>query len=456
MNQNIEHDIEEIAQRHRSVLLNEVLENLVRGEGGRYLDGTLGLGGHSLHILEKAGALHGSGAELLGLDQDAEAIALARQRLARFGHAAHFAQCRFTDFEAELDALGWDFIDGALVDLGVSSLQLDTPERGFSFIHDGPLDMRMDAHSGRESAAYLANYWSVEELKAIIEELGEEPLAGRIARAIVEARVQGPIESTLQLAGIVEQAYPAKWRATARNHPATRTFQALRLAVNSELEQIRTFLELIVPRLRPGGRVAVISFHSLEDRIVKHFFKTASTACLCPPRQMKCTCGHHAALELVSKKAIMASEAEERANPRSRSAKLRVAQRTKAPFSLPPEGLEGVPYSKTKKTAAHDKVKGRKGGWKGRVRSFIAVIKGLIAFAKPISPFAAEVDAAPMGRNNDMAQRVFWGMDSLQERDAHTSVHAFVGYRKGKASCSVTGSRRLCRALGFIPVKVVN
>lgn len=375
---------EDIARRHRPVLLNEVLEYLVVKEGGRYLDGTLGLGGHALHVLEKAGASRGSGAELLGLDQDEEALELAKQRLAHFDGSFHFAKSRFADFETHLDALGWDYLDGALVDLGVSSLQLDSPERGFSFMHDGPLDMRMDARSGRESAAYLVNHWSVEELKAVIDEFGEEPQAGRIARAIVEARVNGPITSTLQLAGIVEMAYPAKWRATARNHPATRTFQALRLAVNGELEQLRGFLERIVPRLRPGGRVAVISFHSLEDRIVKHFFKTSATACLCPPQVMKCRCGHQASLALVTKKAVEPGEDEERANPRARSAKLRVAERTAAPFVLPPADLESRPHHKFKKTAAKHAQggKGKKNGWKGRIRSVIAGISASMGKGK--------------------------------------------------------------------------
>lgn len=367
-----EDDIDRI---HRPVLLDEVLEHLVRREGGRYLDGTLGLGGHSGAILEKAGAGRGSGAQLLGLDQDDEALELAKERLARFAQAAHFAKSRFADFEEHLDALGWDFLDGALVDLGVSSLQLDSPGRGFSFIHDGPLDMRMDRASGRESAAYVVNHYSVEELKTLIGEFGEEPQAGRIARAIVEARSAGPIERTLELARIVEAAYPAKWRATARNHPATRTFQALRLAVNSELEQLELFLERIVPRLRPGGRVAVISFHSLEDRMVKHFFKTAAQGCLCPPQVLECSCGHQAALALVTKKAVRPGEAEERANPRARSAKLRVAERTDKPFSLPPEGLESAPRAKFKKAAPnHNRAKGRKSGWKGRVRSVLAAL----------------------------------------------------------------------------------
>lgn len=352
-------ELEAIARRHIPVMLAEVLEHLVTHPGGRYLDGTLGLGGHASEVLAKAGALAGSGAELLGLDRDIEALALAKRRLSKFGTSAHFAHCAFADFETELDELGWDFLDGALVDLGVSSLQLDSPERGFSFIHDGPLDMRMNASSG-ENAARLVNKASVEELKQIIEELGEEPQAGRIARAIDKARSTRPLQTTLELAKVVEEAYPAKWRATARNHPATRTFQAIRLAVNSELVQLGNFLEKIVPRLKPGGRVAVISFHSLEDRIVKHFFKAAATGCLCPPHVMQCICGHEASLRLVTKKALTASAEEAHANPRARSAKLRVAERTDKPFSLPPESDgRGKNF---KRAVRHDKGKGRTPG----------------------------------------------------------------------------------------------
>ncbi|MDR2891726.1 MAG: 16S rRNA (cytosine(1402)-N(4))-methyltransferase RsmH [Deltaproteobacteria bacterium] len=349
---------------HISVMLEEVLEHLVPAsllESApadrplRFLDGTLGLAGHAAAVLDKVAQYEGNApvgspgqtgkgerkAELLGLDHDAQAQDLARLRLDRFGDAAHFWQGGFADCTEALDELGWDFIDGALVDLGVSSLQLDEPERGFSFLRDGPLDMRMDPHGGQESAATLVNRATVQRLKEIIEVYGEEPQAGRIARAIDEARARKPIENTLELAAIVERAYPPKWRATARNHPATRTFQALRLVVNEELEQLRLFLERIVPRLRPGGRLAVISFHSLEDRIVKHFFRAEATDCLCPPRLPRCVCGHRATLGLVNKKPLEPSEEETRANPRARSAKLRVAERTSAEFVSPAQADSG-------------------------------------------------------------------------------------------------------------------
>jgi 16S rRNA (cytosine1402-N4)-methyltransferase len=300
-----------------------------RSDAWRFLDGTLGLGGHTAGILQAI-----PGAQVLGLDRDSQALELAGERLKAFAPALHLRQGAFADFAEALDELAWDFVDGVLLDLGVSSLQLDRAERGFSFLQDGPLDMRMDRQRG-ESAAALVNRASVKKLAEIIGEYGEDPQAGRIARAIEAARAKAPVESTAQLAAIVEQAYPPKWRATARNHPATRTFQALRLTVNDELMQLKMFLEHIVPRLAQGGRLAIISFHSLEDRMVKHFFKTAATGCLCPPQISGCVCGHEASLRLVSKKALEPAPDECARNPRARSAKLRVAERTDKIFSLP-------------------------------------------------------------------------------------------------------------------------
>lgn len=316
---------EQGGQDHISVLLAEVLEFLAPGPGGRYLDGTLGLGGHSEAILERAG----QGAELLGLDRDAVALERARARLSRFGDAARLVQAPYSSFEAELDALGWDLLDGALLDLGVSSIQLDTAGRGFSFLSDGPLDMRMDPSGGAAPASQIVNKASAERLKEIIRDLGEEPMAGRIARAIVEARQDREIETTLELAAIVERAYPAKWRRTARNHPATRTFQALRMAVNRELEELEAFLARITDRLRVGGRVAIISFHSLEDRLVKRAFREEAKDCRCPRTQMICDCSGPR-LRLLTKKPVTPSEEEMAGNPRSRSAKLRAAERIEA------------------------------------------------------------------------------------------------------------------------------
>lgn len=311
---------------HIPVLPEEVLEYLAPKDGGVYLDGTLGLGGHTSRILEAARCT------VLGLDRDEEALALAEKRLAPYGDRAILRHSRFSGFEEHLDSLGWDHIDGALVDIGVSSLQIDTPERGFSFLHDGPLDMRMDLTGAGEDtvvppAAKLVNTAPYDVLKEIIKTAGEEPQAGRVARAIVDARGKKPIETTAELAAIVEAAYPAKWRATARNHPATRTFQALRIAVNGEFDELRLFLERIVPRLKPGGRLVVISFHSLEDRIVKHFMRDEATGCKCPRHVPVCICHHVAALKILTKKPVMASGEELRANVRSSSAKLRAAEK---------------------------------------------------------------------------------------------------------------------------------
>lgn len=308
--------------RHVPVLPAEVLEYLAPRPGGLYLDGTLGLGGHAASVLQAA-----EGCRLLGLDRDKEALAIASARLASFGDRVHTRHAAFSDVASCLDEMGWSKLDGALIDIGVSSLQLDAPERGFSFMADGPLDMRMDPDSGMPPASKLVNKASFDVLKDILAKAGEEPQAGRIARAIVEARARKPIETTRELAVLVEQAYPPKWRATARNHPATRTFQALRTAVNDEYGELRRFLQDIVPRLAPGGRIVVISFHSLEDRIVKHFFKDEAEDCRCPRMVRTCVCGHRASLRILTKKPVTPSEAEVAANPRAGSAKLRAAEK---------------------------------------------------------------------------------------------------------------------------------
>jgi 16S rRNA (cytosine1402-N4)-methyltransferase len=243
-----------------------------------------------------------------------------------------FEHLPFSRFEDALDEAGWDEADGVVADLGVSSMQLDQSARGFSFLSDGPLDMRMDPDAGLEPASRLVNRASAERLKQILREYGEEPMCGRIARAIVNARAEAPIETTARLAGIVERAYPAKWRRTARTHPATRTFQALRIAVNDELGELSEFLARIPSRLKPGGRVAIISFHSLEDRMVKRAFRDMARDCVCPPRTPVCVCGAKRMLTVLTKKPITPSPEEQTANSRARSAKLRVAERfTDAP-----------------------------------------------------------------------------------------------------------------------------
>ena len=312
-----------VASGHVPVMVGEVLELLRPRPGGRYLDGTLGLGGHSRAILEETGGA----AEILGLDRDAAALAIAAERLGEYAARVTLKKSPYSRFPRALAECGWTELDGALLDLGVSSLQLDSPERGFSFLREGPLDMRMDPDSGAPPASAIVNKAPFERLKDLIGRLGEEPMAGRISRRIVEARIAGRIETTAELARIVEAAYPAKWRREARNHPATRTFQALRMAVNEELEELERFLALIPEFLRPGGRVAVISFHSLEDRLVKRAFRREAAGCVCPPRQPVCTCGHAPRLSILTKRPLVPSEDEAAANPRARSAKLRAAEK---------------------------------------------------------------------------------------------------------------------------------
>lgn len=313
---------------HVPVLLKEVLSFIEPKPGQRFLDATLGLGGHAEAMLSKAAACGAGNVQLLGLDRDASALALARERLARFGGNVFTAHTPFSSGADALADLGWETVDFVLADIGVSSLQIDSAERGFSFVADGPLDMRMDRSTGR-NAASLVNEAPVSELRDLIREYGEDPMAGRIARAIDDARSARRIETTLELARIVERAYPAKWRATSRNHPATRTFQALRMAVNDELGELRRFLHGMVPLLSPGGRIAVITFHSLEDRMVKHFFRDEATGCRCPRHVPYCVCGHKASLSLVTRKPVVAAPEELRANSRAASAKLRVAQKVR-------------------------------------------------------------------------------------------------------------------------------
>lgn len=307
---------------HHPVMLEETVALLKPHAGGRYLDGTVGMGGHSFAILKAAG----EGAELCGLDQDKQALDMASARLKSFGESVHLTHSKYSAFASVLDSIGWEYLDGALIDIGVSSLQLDLAERGFSFSHDGPLDMRMDQETGL-LAYEIINTYREELLRSVIAQYGEEPQAKRIARAIVKARSYKSIATTKELAGIIEQAYPASWRAKARNHPATRTFQALRIAVNRELDELEMFLGSILSRVIPGGRVAVISFHSLEDRIVKRYMKSWTQGCLCPPNIPVCICHHKPEAMLITVKPIGPSEKEVSENFRARSAKLRVAEK---------------------------------------------------------------------------------------------------------------------------------
>jgi len=301
--------------QHIPVLLEPIMEALLPAE--RVIDGTVGAGGHSRAFLER-----GAGA-LLGLDLDPQALALASEALAPFGERAHLAHASYGTMKQEAERLGWtDGVDAILLDLGVSSMQLDTAERGFAFRADGPLDMRFDPGGSRQTAAELVNFLDEDELATIFYRYGEEPQGRRLARVVVKAR---PYATTRDLASAIEQAIPR--RPKDKIHPATRVFQALRIAVNDELGTVERALPQAIDLLRPGGRLAVISFHSLEDRIVKDTFKLAATDCICPPQVPVCICGHHASVQLVSRKPIVASDDEIAANPRSRSAKLRIVEK---------------------------------------------------------------------------------------------------------------------------------
>jgi 16S rRNA (cytosine1402-N4)-methyltransferase len=259
------------------------------------------------------------GGRLLGLDVDPQALALARQKLAPFGERAWLKRAPYTSLPEQLAELGWDSVDGILLDLGASSMQFDNPGRGFSILSDGPLDMRFDP-SNPLTAAEIVNTWAEADLADIIFRYGEEPASRSITRAILAAR---PIDSTRQLAGVIEQVR----HRHGPHHPATQTFQALRIVVNNELESVENVLPMAVQALNPGGRLAVISFHSLEDRLVKEFIRRESKDCICPPTQPVCTCGHKASIKEITRRPVIPSEAETSQNSRSRSAKLRVAEK---------------------------------------------------------------------------------------------------------------------------------
>jgi 16S rRNA (cytosine1402-N4)-methyltransferase len=302
-------------------MADEVLRFLAPHRGGIYLDGTLGGAGHARLILE-ATAPDGV---LVGMDHDAAALAAAKINLADFGDRAILRQGNFSDMNALLDSLGIDQLDGILLDLGVSSHQLDSPERGFSFREEGPLDMRMNPTAGVSAATVIAES-EADELRRIFREYGEERWAGKIARAIVEDREKTPFVTTLQLADLVCRVVPGG-RVPQRIHPATRIFQALRIYVNSELESLRAGLEVAWRRLKTGGRLVVISFHSLEDRMVKQTFRALASGCNCPPRLAVCACGHQPAVRVLTRKAVRATENEINLNPRSRSAVLRAMEK---------------------------------------------------------------------------------------------------------------------------------
>lgn len=306
--------------KHISVLLNECLEGLNIKEDGIYVDCTLGGAGHSSHILKRIS----NDGLLIGIDQDQDALKAAKERLKEYNNVK-FVHNNFHNIENILENLDIPKVDGILMDLGVSSYQLDEGERGFSYMKDAPLDMRMNRENDFSAYDVINNY-SLDELYKIIKDYGEERFAKRIATFIVDRRSEKPIESTLQLVDIIKAAIPAKARRDGP-HPAKRTFQAIRIEVNGELRILNKAIEDGVNRLNIGGRMAIITFHSLEDRIVKLKFRELADPCMCPKEFPICVCGKKPLVKLISRKAVDPTEAEIEENPRSRSAKLRIIER---------------------------------------------------------------------------------------------------------------------------------
>lgn len=306
---------------HISVLLEEAVGMLSCRSGGQYVDGTLGAGGYTARILETS-APEG---RVLGLDWDISAIQGASSRLAAYGDRVLLVHASYADLQRVLADVGWEKVDGVVLDLGVSSMQLDDPDRGFSLMRDGPLDMRMDRSSGW-TAADLVNEWNEKDLADVIYELGEERWARRIARAIVVQRTSAPIRSTMELAALVKKVVPHT-ADSRRIHPATRTFQALRLAVNRELDGLERFLTFALDVLKDGGCLSIVSFHSLEDRLVKRAFKGWAARCRCPEEALRCTCTRTPKAQLLTRKAVRPEAHEVERNPRARSARLRAIRK---------------------------------------------------------------------------------------------------------------------------------
>ncbi|HLQ49762.1 MAG TPA: 16S rRNA (cytosine(1402)-N(4))-methyltransferase RsmH [Candidatus Dormibacteraeota bacterium] len=310
---------------HLPVLAEEVIEMLQPAAGSLQIDATVGGGGHTERILEASDP----DGRLLGLDADGAAIARVAQRLERFGDRLVLRQANFRELGSVAPAAGFGAVDGLLFDLGLSSFQLADTERGFGFRAGGPLDMRFDTGRGVSAAELLATL-DATELTALFRRFGEEPFAPRIARAIVEARRTSPITTAEELAALIERVAPRTAPGRRRIHPATRVFQALRIAVNEELDALSEALAVAVDLLRPGGRLVVLSYHSLEDRIVKRFLDAERKGCICPPSVPVCVCGRTARLRLVTRPSLTPTDAEIAANPRARSARLRAAERIAA------------------------------------------------------------------------------------------------------------------------------
>ena len=305
---------------HVSVLLDECIQGLNIRPDGIYVDGTLGGAGHSSHIASKI-----TTGRLIGIDRDEVALTAAAERLAPYGDRVTLVHSNFCDIASVLAQLGIGGVDGILLDLGVSSPQLDDGARGFSYMADAPLDMRMD-HSEALTAATVVNTWSYEELKRILYEYGEERYAPQIASAICKRREQAPVKTTLELVDIIRSAMPPA-ALREKQHPAKRSFQAIRIAVNDELGAVSQVMRNAIPCLNPGGRLAVITFHSLEDRIVKNAMAEAAKGCTCPPNFPVCVCGKKPKVRLITRKPIVSGEEELARNPRARSAKLRICEK---------------------------------------------------------------------------------------------------------------------------------
>ena len=305
---------------HVSVLLEECIQGLAIKPDGIYVDGTLGGAGHSSRIAAKL-----TTGRLIGIDRDNVALEAAAERLRPFEDRVTLVHANFCDVDQALQGLGIDKVDGILLDLGVSSPQLDDGQRGFSYMTDAPLDMRMNGEDTRD-ARQIVNTWSYEELKRILYDYGEERFAPRIAAAICRRREQAPIETTLELVDVIKSAMPAS-ALREKQHPAKRSFQAIRIAVNDELGAVETVMKKAVPLLNPGGRLAVITFHSLEDRIVKNAMAEAAKGCTCPPSFPVCVCGKKPQVRIVTRKPIVSGEEELERNPRARSAKLRICEK---------------------------------------------------------------------------------------------------------------------------------
>ena len=307
--------------QHKSVLLQECIDALNIRPDGIYLDGTLGGAGHSSQIARRLT----EGGRLIGVDRDRTALAAAKERLAPYADRVTLVHSNFAEIDAILDSLGIPAVDGMLFDLGVSSPQLDDTSRGFSYMADAPLDMRMDKDDAL-TAGEVVNTWPQGELRRILYDYGEERYAPQIAAAICRAREKAPVETTLELVDIIRSAMPAQ-ALREKQHPAKRSFQAIRIAVNDELGAVSRMMQAAVGRLNPGGRLAVITFHSLEDRIVKSEMQQAARGCTCPPEFPVCVCGKKPLVKLVTRKPIVSGPAELEENPRARSAKLRVAEK---------------------------------------------------------------------------------------------------------------------------------